>query len=374
MPNLQMLNLADVYAKADAGRAAQQQSTLRDLQTQQLLNQQRQDVGLSNLAQQSVDPTTGELDLGAMSRGAAGLGAYEQASKFQGRAMENKKRKADMTKEQAAIMGQLADENVVNDEATYQRWMGQLNEFDPKAAAAFSQKFPNYTKEAVPLLRQIGQQGMTSFQRNQLEAQKQIAKDRAAAKRERDARLKASDSNAFRAAIAESANVPFTQDAYGNVTIGALDPEKSRKLDHAKELAAQYFLTDPQLRGNHLGAAARATRESFGTGPAPAGAPGAIAPGGKFAPMTTEETEWAKRGFANPATREKTLENMKRRNYDTSFLTGAAVNPGVDLPASTIRPTRIDVFAGKSWFGKMLDAYNANMQRLESQYAPAEEE
>ena len=374
MPNLQMLNLADVYAKADQAQAAQQQATLRDLQTQQLLNQQRQDVGLSNLAQQSVDPTTGELDLGAMSRGAAGLGAYEQASKFQGQAMESKKRKADMTKEQAMIMGQLADENVVNDEATYQRWMGQLNEFDPRAAAAFSQKFPNYTKEAVPLLRQIGQQGMTSFQRNQLEAQRQIAKDRAAAKR--DAGLKASDSNALRAAIAESANVPFTQDAYGNVTISALDPEKNRKLNHAKKLAAQYFLTDPQLRGNHLGAAARATDEAFGIGPVPAGAPGTIAPsaGGKFSPMTTEETEWAKRGFANPATREKTLENMKRRNYDTSFLTGAAVNPGVDLPASTIKPTRIDVFAGKSGFGKMLDAYNANMQRLESQYAPAEEE
>jgi len=370
MPNLQMLNLADVYAKADQAQAAQQQATLRDLQTQQLLNQQRQDVGLSNLAQQSVDPTTGELDLGAMSRGAAGLGAYEQASKFQGQAMENKKRKADMTKEQAMIMGQLADENVVNDEATYQRWMGQLNEFDPKAAATFVQKFPNYTKETVPLLRQIGQQGMTSFQRQQLAASERIAKLKA----DKEGGLKASDSNALRAAIAESANVPFTQDAYGNVTIGALDPEKSRKLDHAKELAAQYFLTDPQLRGNHLGAAARATRESFGTGPTPAGAPGAIAPGGKFSPMTTEETEWAKRGFANPATREKTLENMKRRNFDTSFLTGAAVNPGVDLPASTIKPTRIDVFAGKSGFGKMLDAYSANMQRLESQYAPAEEE
>lgn len=236
MPNLQMLNLADVYAKADQATAMQQQATLRDLQTQQLLNQQRQDVGLSELAKRSFNSQTGEMDLNAMSRGAAEMGAYKPAMEFQEKATEAKAKKQTLTKEQANIMGQLADEKVVNDEQTYQRWLGQLNEFDPKAAQSFSQKFPNYSREAEPLLRQIGQQGMTSYQRQNLDVLRTTAQNKA--NKETD-NMKASDTNAINANAARVLGFPFTTNPVtGEMQLGRLNPGQQQQFMALTELAA----------------------------------------------------------------------------------------------------------------------------------------
>lgn len=355
MPNIQILNLADVYAKADAAKAAQQQATLRDLQIGTAQRQQQQEMGLSDLARQSVSPETGELDLGAMSRGAAGLGAYKQATEFQTQAGAARKQKMDLTKEQAVIMGQLADENVVNDEATYQRWLGQLNEFDPNAGAAFAQKFPNYSPEAKPILKQIGQQGMTSFQRAQLEQRDEIARLKAEAKE--NTGMKASDTNALTRLAAQALNLPFTPQPDGSTLISALNPQQASKLSSLLGRASQNFMAGKgkldhatafnnamdELRGTFPDLP-RVVR-SPGTGgpvltPGVAGIAEAPPPGG-FKPMPATDRQKAQLYWQDEKNRPEILKQMKAKGYDPSFLTNTQIQgsapSGPGIPASTVK-------------------------------------
>jgi hypothetical protein len=357
MPNIQMLNLADVYAKADVAKAAQQQATLRDLQIGAAQRQQQQELGLSDLAKQSVNPESGELDLGAMSRGAAGLGAYQQATQFQTQAGAARKQKMDLTKEQAVIMGQLADENVVNDEVTYQRWLGQLNEFDPKAGAAFAQKFPNYSKETVPILKQIGQQGMTSLQRTQLELKDLLARLKAEAKE--NTGMKASDTNALTRLAAQSLNLPFTPQPDGSTLISALNPQQASKLSSLLGRASQNYMAG-KGKLDHATAFNNAMDELRGTFPdlprvvrapgmgAPIPSPGIAAPGitepappGGFKPMPASDRQKAQLYWQDEKNRPEILKQMKANGYDPSFLmnptTPGSVPSGPGIPTSTVK-------------------------------------
>jgi hypothetical protein len=355
MPNIQVLNLADIYAKADAARAAQQQSTLRDLQIGAAQRQQQQEMGLSDLARRAVNPETGELDLGAMSRGAAELGAYQQATQFQTQAGAARKQKMDLTKEQAEIMGQLADEDVVKDEATYQRWLGQLNEFDPKAGAVFTQKFPNYSKEAVPLLKQIGQQGMTSYQRQMLAIKDELARLKAEAKE--NVGMKASDTNALTRLAAQSLNLPFTPQPDGSTLISALNPQQASKLSSLLGRASQNFMAG-RGRLDHATALNNAMDELRGTFPdlprvvrtpgmgGVMPSPGVAVPGlaepppGGFKPIAASDKQKAQLIWQDESKRPALLKRLKEQNIDPSFLTNqtqSAILSGPGIPASTVR-------------------------------------
>lgn len=234
MPNIQMLNLADVYAKADAAKAAQQQATLRDLQIGTAQRQQQQEMGLSEIAQQSRNPETGEIDPDIMAAGAAARGYHEPALKYQGMATDAKTKKQALVKSRTDFMGQIA---YVNDQETLDEFHERFREFDPKAAAVFKEQYSVYNPEAIGAIKQRAMQGMSSYQRESLAAQERIAKQKA--DKETDY-MKAADSNAIKGTVASILNIPFTTNPVtGDVQLGKLNPGQQQQLMAMTELAAK---------------------------------------------------------------------------------------------------------------------------------------
>ena len=349
MPNIQMLNLADVYAKADAGQAAQQQATLRDLQIGTAQRQQQQEMGLSEIAQQSRNPETGEIDPDIMAAGAAARGYHEPALKYQGMATDAKTKKQALVKSRTDFMGQIA---YVNDQETLDEFHERFREFDPKAAAVFKEQYSVYNPESINAIKQKAMMGMTSYQRAQLESAERIAKLKAEAKE--NAGMKASDTNALTRLAAQSLNLPFTPQPDGSTLISALNPQQASKLSSLVGRASQNFMAGKgkldhatafnnamdELRGTFPDLP-RVVRVPGGMVPAPGvAAPAEAAPPGGFQPISADDRQKAQLIWQDESKRPALLARLKEKKIDSSFLTSPqtrAAPSGPGIPSSTVK-------------------------------------
>lgn len=374
MPITNFLNLADIYRAQDQMRANEQQATLRNLQIQDAQRQERDRQSLEEISRMpgSINPD-GTLNYGGMSREAIKRGMHEQGGKWASREYEQRTHKAEYKKRDLELQGQFAvipEAPKEQREQLYQSMLTALEEHNPEKARQLREMHPNWSDKLNPVVKQMEDMSMTPYQRRTLQA----AKDKALAKLMKGDDLKASDANSMRASLLSKLKIPFTTDPLGNITITSLDAEQDKKLTlmemRMSELHKQGYniLEAPNiayqdvLSGRYTGPG---SMQSGGQNPG--ATPGTPSPGnepppkGGFKPIPPDTLDAAKRAWADPNKRERLRKQFAERGYDISAVAGTGPSkPGVELPAATVQPRKLNVYKG-SFIDRTMKDIGSNM-------------
>lgn len=356
------LDLGQIYKDADQYRANNQQATLRDLQITDTQRKQQQEMALEDLARQSTD-AEGNVDWDRFSREAVRSGNWRAGSDIRDRQSAFKQKEFERIKRGQEFKGQLAyipDAPPEQREGLWQSALQEIEKFDPALAKQMREADPNYTDATGKKLRQLQMQAISPYQREQLRIQEEkMSLMLRKLEKASQGTLKSSDTNTLLRLAATMTGSPFTEDAMGNISLTATDPQMVRKIMSVVEHASAFLMQDPTRQ--HAAAVANAMRKLRSDGtfdlpdiPAPAGmTPGgtpnpanpAAPPPGGFKPISDQDKADAIRAYSIPGQRAEVLRRFKQLGYDPSILQqvgsdGAPQAPGVTLPKSTVSPSK----------------------------------